>query len=114
MSKRMRAAALRPVDAPERPDEARIASQPGHGAASVFGRSFLYEASSYTIRWSQLWYPPLVQNAEEHASLQTRPAAGPTMVERAYEHLLAKLMSLEIAPGERIAIDTVARRLGIS
>jgi len=36
------------------------------------------------------------------------------MVERAYEHLLAKLMSLEIAPGERIAIDTVARRLGIS
>ncbi|MBO9581798.1 MAG: GntR family transcriptional regulator [Sphingobium sp.] len=36
------------------------------------------------------------------------------MVARAYEHLLAKLMSLEIAPGERIAIDTVARRLGIS
>lgn len=36
------------------------------------------------------------------------------MVERAYEHLLAKLMSLEIAPGERIAIDKVARRLGIS
>jgi DNA-binding GntR family transcriptional regulator len=36
------------------------------------------------------------------------------MVDRAYDHLLTKLMSLEIAPGERIAIDTVARRLGIS
>lgn len=36
------------------------------------------------------------------------------MVERAYEHLLSMLMSLEIAPGERIAIDAVARQLGIS
>lgn len=43
-----------------------------------------------------------------------RPSAGPTLVERAYEHLLAMLMSLEIAPGERIAIDAVARQLGIS
>jgi len=57
---------------------------------------------------------PLVQNTEEQGSLQTRPAPGPTMVERAYEYLLAKLMSLEIAPGERIAIDKIARRLGIS
>jgi DNA-binding GntR family transcriptional regulator len=36
------------------------------------------------------------------------------MVERAYDHLLDMLMSLRIAPGERIAIDTVARQLGIS
>jgi DNA-binding GntR family transcriptional regulator len=36
------------------------------------------------------------------------------MVERAYDHLLDMLMSLKIAPGERIAIDTVARQLGIS
>jgi len=43
-----------------------------------------------------------------------RPAPGPTMVERAYDHLLDMLMSLTIAPGERIAIDTVARQLGIS
>lgn len=44
----------------------------------------------------------------------TRPPPGPTLVERAYDHLLAMLMSLEIAPGERIAIDSVARQLGIS
>lgn len=43
-----------------------------------------------------------------------RPSTGPTLVEQAYEHLLAMLMSLEIAPGERIAIDGVARQLGMS
>jgi len=43
-----------------------------------------------------------------------KPVPGPTMVERAYEYLLTQLMSLSIAPGERIAIDTVARQLGIS
>src|SRR3954462_758635 len=43
-----------------------------------------------------------------------RPAAGPTLVEWAYDHLLAMLMTVQIAPGERIAIDTVARQLGIS
>ncbi|WP_293974360.1 GntR family transcriptional regulator [Sphingomonas sp.] len=32
----------------------------------------------------------------------------------AYEHLLTMLMTLRIAPGERIAIDAVARQLGIS
>lgn len=48
------------------------------------------------------------------ASRAARPAPGPTMVERAYDHLLDMLMSLKIAPGERIAIDTVARQLGIS
>lgn len=37
-----------------------------------------------------------------------------TLVERAYDHLQSMLMSLEIAPGERIAIDKVARQLGIS
>jgi DNA-binding GntR family transcriptional regulator len=41
-------------------------------------------------------------------------AVGPTMVELAYDHLLTMLMTLQIAPGERIAIDTVARRLNIS
>ena len=36
------------------------------------------------------------------------------MVEWAYEHLLAMLMTVQIEPGERIAIDKVARQLGIS
>jgi DNA-binding GntR family transcriptional regulator len=44
----------------------------------------------------------------------TRAATGPTLVEWAYDHLLAMLMTVQIAPGERIAIDTVARQLGIS
>ncbi|MEA3389424.1 MAG: GntR family transcriptional regulator [Pseudomonadota bacterium] len=39
---------------------------------------------------------------------------APTLVERAYEHLLSMLMTVKIAPGERIPIDTVARQLGIS
>ncbi|UZK69666.1 GntR family transcriptional regulator [Sphingomonas sp. S1-29] len=43
-----------------------------------------------------------------------RPSAGPTMVMQAYDHLLTALMTLQIAPGERIAIDQVARRLNIS
>lgn len=43
-----------------------------------------------------------------------RPASGPTLVERAYQHLLSMLMTVQIAPGERIPIDTVARQLGIS
>src|SRR3546814_18972592 len=43
-----------------------------------------------------------------------RAASGPTLVERAYEHLLSMLMTVKIAPGERIPIDTVARQLGIS
>ena len=43
-----------------------------------------------------------------------RSASGPTLVERAYEHLLSMLMTVKIAPGERIPIDTVARQLGIS
>ena len=50
---------------------------------------------------------PLARNAP-------RPASGPTLVEWAYEHLLSMLMSVQIQPGERIAIDTVARQLGIS
>lgn len=45
---------------------------------------------------------------------KARPAAGPTLVEWAYDHLLEMLMTVQIAPGERIAIDTVARQLGIS
>ncbi|HTG39188.1 GntR family transcriptional regulator [Sphingomonas sp.] len=47
-------------------------------------------------------------------SRATRPAAGPTMVQQAYDHLLTALMTLQIAPDERIAIDQVARRLNIS
>src|SRR3954462_197052 len=43
-----------------------------------------------------------------------RPAAGSTLVEWAYEHLLSMLMTVQIAPGERIAIDKVARQIGIS
>lgn len=43
-----------------------------------------------------------------------RPASAPTMVMQAYDHLLTALMTLQIAPGERIAIDQVARRLNIS
>lgn len=43
-----------------------------------------------------------------------RPPAGPTLVEWAYEHLLSMLMTVQIEPGERIAIDKVARQLGIS
>ena len=48
------------------------------------------------------------------AGRAARPAAGPTLVEWAYDHLLEMLMTVQIAPGERIAIDTVARQLGIS
>lgn len=43
-----------------------------------------------------------------------RPPAGSTLVQWAYEHLLEMLMTVRVAPGERIAIDTVARQLGIS
>jgi len=43
-----------------------------------------------------------------------RPSASPTMVKQAYDHLLTALMTLQIAPGDRIAIDQVARRLDIS
>ncbi|WP_347342795.1 GntR family transcriptional regulator [Sphingomonas echinoides] len=59
--------------------------------------------------------PPVSRHAPSHSGLRgPRNTAGPTMVEHAYQHLLAMLMSLEIAPGERIAIDAVARQLGIS
>ncbi|PJG46297.1 GntR family transcriptional regulator [Sphingobium sp. LB126] len=52
---------------------------------------------------------PLGANA-----LPARSTSGPTLVERAYDHLLSLLMTVKIAPGERIPIDTVARQLGIS
>ncbi|MBU3077559.1 GntR family transcriptional regulator [Sphingomonas quercus] len=41
-------------------------------------------------------------------------ANGLTLVESAYEYLLSMLMTVKIAPGERIRIDAVARHLGIS
>src|SRR3546814_16534793 len=43
-----------------------------------------------------------------------RAASGPTLVERAYEHLFSMLMSVKLAPGERIPLDTWARQLGNS
>ena len=44
-----------------------------------------------------------------------RPAGvTATLVDRAYEHMLQMLVTVQIAPGERIAIDKVARQLGIS
>ena len=43
-----------------------------------------------------------------------RQTVAPTMVKQAYDHLLESLMTLQIAPGDRIAIDQVARRLNIS
>jgi DNA-binding GntR family transcriptional regulator len=42
------------------------------------------------------------------------PLTVPTLVEKAHEHLVLMLMAMEIAPGARIPIDTVARSLGIS
>lgn len=43
-----------------------------------------------------------------------RQSTAPTLVEWAYDHLLSMLMTVQIEPGERIAIDKVARQLGIS
>src|ERR1700742_610785 len=47
-------------------------------------------------------------------SRSPRPPAGPTLVEWAHERLLSMLLSRQIAPGARIGIDAVARKLGIS
>lgn len=43
-----------------------------------------------------------------------RRAAAPTMVKQAYDYLQMALVTLQITPGERIAIDQVARKLNIS
>ena len=60
---------------------------------------------------------------EDFDSPMPNPLAGyrarhsapvPTLVTWAHEHLLAMLVSMEIAPGTRIGIDAVARKLGIS
>ncbi len=48
------------------------------------------------------------------ARRSSRPATTLTLVEIAHEHLLSMLLSMQIAPGERIRIDAVARLLGIS
>ncbi|MCW6529113.1 GntR family transcriptional regulator [Sphingomonas sp.] len=64
---------------------------------------------------------PIVSQ-RENPTISSSPAGngphqsgpGPTLVDRAYDYLLTMLMSVEIAPGERIAIDTIARQLGIS
>jgi DNA-binding GntR family transcriptional regulator len=48
------------------------------------------------------------------AQAETRLIAVPTLVEKAHEHLLSMLVSMEIAPDARIPIDTLARQLGIS
>jgi DNA-binding GntR family transcriptional regulator len=42
------------------------------------------------------------------------PVPVPTLVEWAHEHLLAMLVSGEIAPGTRVGIDAIARKLGVS
>jgi DNA-binding GntR family transcriptional regulator len=42
------------------------------------------------------------------------PLTVSTLVEKSHEHLLSMLVSMEIAPGARIAIDSIARGLGIS
>lgn len=57
---------------------------------------------------------PTLADGVAPRSRSARPAAAPTMVQQAYDHLLTALMTLQIAPGERIAIDQVARRLNIS
>ena len=57
---------------------------------------------------------PIPSGIAPSAAKSARPPVGPTLVEWAYEHLLSMLMTVQIAPGERIAIDTVARQLGIS
>lgn len=57
---------------------------------------------------------PIMPMPAETTASAPRPSGGMTLVERAYEHLLSMLMTVKIAPGERIPIDTVARQLGIS
>lgn len=59
-------------------------------------------------------YDPRPADVSPLRTRTARPPNGPTMVELAYDHLLTMLMTLQIAPGERIAIDAVARRLDIS
>jgi DNA-binding GntR family transcriptional regulator len=51
----------------------------------------------------------LVHGAEEGGR-----STAPTFVERAYDYLLSMILTVQIAPGERIAIDKVARQLEIS
>lgn len=76
---------------------------------------FLSKIKSYIIYPVMTIALPASRHAPAHSGLRPlRTTPVPTLVERAYEHLLAMLMSLEIAPGERIAIDAVARQLGIS
>lgn len=42
-----------------------------------------------------------------------RPSSGP-MGSEIYESLLSRILSLEVAPGDRITIDAVAREFGVS
>jgi DNA-binding GntR family transcriptional regulator len=48
------------------------------------------------------------------AAQPVEPLVVPTLVEKSHEHLLSMLLSMEIAPGARIPIDSIARTLGIS
>lgn len=52
----------------------------------------------------------LVQNMAEG----TVSLAGPTLVQHAYDHLLAMIVTARIAPGQRVLIDRVARDLAMS
>ncbi|MDE1918282.1 MAG: GntR family transcriptional regulator [Sphingomonadales bacterium] len=60
--------------------------------------------------------PPVVRGVRlvQGDAGQGARAASPTFVERAYDYLLSMILSVQIAPGERIAIDKVARKLDIS
>lgn len=50
----------------------------------------------------------------QHPGDGTVALASPTLVEQAYDHLLAMILTTAIAPGERVAIDRVARQLAMS
>lgn len=60
---------------------------------------------------SKITLPPRFAPATPH---EVQPISVPTLVEKAHEELLSMLVTMEIAPGARIPIDTVARSLGIS
>lgn len=71
------------------------------------------------LRWmgfSNMSLPPVVRGVRlvHGDAVQGARVASPTFVERAYDYLLSMILSVQIAPGERISIDKVARKLDIS
>lgn len=67
------------------------------------------------LGFSDMSLPPVVRglHAVPRDAAEAVPLP-PTFVERAYDYLLSMILSVQIAPGERIAIDKVARKLDIS